>query len=283
MLSKNVLKHWFWDTYDHLFLLIFGNILFFILSNILVILLAPIVTGLMDAMTPQGGVLVLFLLVAVLLPMVLAMVVAPSGYVARMISAEKEPVFRDFFRGLKAQGFRVWRFFAVVCLIMGILAVNAWFYLLSGFFPENLQIVGGLLAGLCLWVVLTHLCLLQIAIPVYIRGEGILKSHKIGMVALLKYPGLMIGNGIFLFSLGVLSVLAMLAPLLIYGLVGPVVLFNAMYDVLVEHEENLNADEKPSPRTWTEIEQREKEDEEVRMKKVRYNRTFRDILRPWQD
>lgn len=284
MFSKEVLKHWFWDSYDHLFVLIFGNIALFVLANVMVILLAPFVGGLMDGLAPPGIVLLLFVLTVVVLPLALAIVVGPAGHVAKMITDEKEPVFRDFLRGLKATWFRMWRFFAVICAIIGILLVNAWFYLLSGFFPEQLQLVGGLLAGLCLWIALTLLCILQIAIPVYIRTDsGIFRSLRTGFVALLKYPGLMIGNGVFLISLGVLSVLAMLAPILIYGLVGPIVLFNAMYDVLLEHEENLNAGERPTPTSWSEIEEREKEDENVRMKKVRYNRTFRDVLRPWQD
>ncbi|MCC5876599.1 MAG: DUF624 domain-containing protein [Candidatus Sumerlaeia bacterium] len=284
MFSKEVLKHWFWDSYDHLFVLIFGNIALFITVNILVILMAPLVFGLMAGLAPPGIVLLLFVMTVVVLPMVLAMIVGPSGYVAKMITEEKEPIFRDFFRGLRATWFRMWRFFAVVCAAFGILLVNAWFYLLSGFFPEQLQLLGGLLAGLCLWIALTLLCILQIAIPVYIRTRtGILKSLKTGFVALMKYPGLMIGNGVFLLSLGILSMLAMLAPILIYGFVGPIMLLNAMYDVLLEYEENLNAEERPTPKTWTEIEEREKEDENIRMKKVRYNRTIRDVLRPWQD
>lgn len=284
MLSTEALKHWFWDSYDYLFILAGLNVVYFVGLNLLVILGAPPLLAMAETMPLTSLVMILFLLAVILLPVLLTLVHAPVGYFCRLISEEKDPGFRDLLTGLKVLGPRLWLFFLAVVTVIGVLLVNAWFYLASGFFPDSLQVLGGILAGLCIWLVLTLLVILQLAIPIHCRQDRTLpRSLQGGLAALLRYPGLLVGNFIFLVSLGILSVLAVMAPILLFGLVGPVVLFNAMYDVLVEHEESLEADAAPAPTTWAGIEAREKEKEAAEMKKTRYSRTFRDILRPWHD
>jgi len=284
MLSTEALKHWFWDSYDYLFVLAAMNVLYFVVLNLLVVLGAPPLLAMVEALPPTSLAMLLFLLSVIVLPIVLTMIYAPVGHFCRLISEEKDPGFRDLLAGLRVLGPRLWLFFFVVVSVIGVLLVNAWFYLASGLFPDSLQIVGGILAGLCFWLVLTLLVILQLAIPIHCRQKRtLLRSLQGGVVALLRYPGLLVGNFIFLVSLGALSVLAVMAPILLFGLVGPVVLFNAMYDVLVEHEEALEAKAAPEATTWAEIQAREKANEAVAMKKTRYNRTFRDVLRPWHD
>lgn len=284
MLSSETLKHWFWDSYDHLFVLAVTNVVYFVLLNILIVFSAPLMRALVETLPTPTLVMFLFLGSVLVVPVLLALIYAPVGHFCRRISGEKDPGFGDLFTGLRVLGLRMWLFFFVIVAVIGVLLVNAWFYLAGGVFPDSLQLVGGLLAGLCIWAALTLLVVLQVALPIHWRqGRTVLGSLRGGVAALLRYPGLLIGNFLFLVSLGVLSVLAMFAPILLFGIVGPVVLFNAMYDVLVEHEEALEAGEKPEPASWAEIEARDKEEEAVRMKKLRYNRTFRDILRPWQD
>ncbi len=282
-----ILKQWFWDCYDHLGRLLLANMLLFFILAAAFVYTAPIIVAFFSALT--GGHQVLFLAAAFLVvaPLSLTLAFAPFSEFAPLVSKEKDPRVRVFLRGLWRQGFRTWRYFFLVCLILALLLVNIWFYTLSGQFPESMMMVGYILAGLCFWLGVVLAASLVPGIPLLFRRElGAGKTLKISLLVLLKYPGLVFGLFIFLVSLWIIGTAVKMAGLLIFAFSGTAMMLNSFYDVVAEWEEAMAREAEESddkrPRTWKELKDQEKETEEERMRRSRYERTFRDIIRPWE-
>jgi len=71
--------------------------------------------------------------------------------------------------------------------------------------------------------------------------------------------------------------------LLLWGFTAPVLLMNALHDVIAEYEDDLARPPLPPATSWAERQAREAEEEERRLKNARYQRTFRDVIRPWEE
>lgn len=283
-----VLRQWFWDTYDHLGRLLLLNLaLFFVLAPVFfyggILMLA-----LAAQAGPAGGMILLCGGFVVAVPLVLAPVCAGLFHFGALASAEKDPPARAFFAGVRACGFRMWRFLSVCCLLGAILAFNVWCYFFTAFVPQGLRFAGYALGGLCLWLLLFLAGAAMHGLPLAARGNRTVgRTLKIGALLTVKYPMLTLTT--FLFVLGMFLIGAWLkfAGLIVYGFVLPAMVANSLHDVVAEVEdraEKATAEgKKPEqPASWKQIRAQENEDDEARMKRVRYERGWADLLRPWE-
>lgn len=285
---SQILKQWFWDSYDHLGRLLVGNlVLFFILFPVVLYLFSGL-SSLSEGLSPAQTVMSLSILLILVAPILLTLWLASLSHFAGLASSEKDPPLRAFLGGLRHQGFRCWKYFQVQCLILGILFMNIWFYTGSGTMAGTMETVGYGLAGICFWVSVVLILMMLPGVPFLVRQErSVLSAMKISLVILLRFPMLIIGFGLFLLSLWVIGAALRFAGILIFGFAGTAMLMNSLYDVLIDMEERQEKAAKRSgdgrPRTWKELRALEEEDEEERMRKVRYERTLRDLLKPWED
>lgn len=283
-----ILKQFFWDCYDHLGRLIAANLIHFFILTSAFFLTTMFVNVFTEGMASQAQFFVLLLTIIILPPVLFTIWFAAYSRFADLVSEEKDPPFREFIRSLATKGLRFWCYFQLNFLIIGVLLANIWFYTVSGLFPEDYKIVGYVLAGICFWICLLLMILMIPGIPVLGRQDKtIWQTFKVSFFALLRYPGLVIGMFVFLISLWVLLIYLRLVGLVIFGFAGPAMLLNSLYDVIIDTEEQAEKKaaepaEKQGPSSWKEVKEQEKEDDDVRIEKARYARTFRDILKPWE-
>ncbi len=287
---RQALHQWFWDTYDYLGRLLTANVILFLVLAFSAWYSVRVVVQLTNPIGPAGQALGLFLLLVVAGPVWFTVWFAPVGYFGGLVSAEKDPGFREFKNGLRQAWARTWKWFQLLCLIVGTLFINLWFYLSGIDFNGSLRFLGYILAGLCFWLIIGLGAAAMAATPLVIRGElKPLTALKTGLLLALKFPGLLVGGFIFLVSLWIIGTYIKFAGILIFGFTGTVMLTNSIYDVLLEWERmekraiEMEAKGKKRPRNWKQMRAQEEEQEEERMDKERYDRTLRDLLRPWED
>jgi hypothetical protein len=172
-------------------------------------------------------------------------------------------------------------------VLAALLLVNIWFYFLSGLLPESLAIAGFVVGGLCFWLMLLLVVILGHAMPLVVRrGFGFRRGMKYGLLLTLKYPGATFGTALFGASLLVLGAYLKFAGLVVFGFTLPVLLANSLHDVIVDREEQASAatpEAAGEKRTsWREIREDDEQQEEARLRRARYDRTFRDVIRPWE-
>jgi hypothetical protein len=282
-----VLKQWFWDCYDHLGTLFVWNILLFTLTFSSSVLLLHLATPLATELPPFARVLFLFILLVLTAPLVIAIWFAPSTHYGKLVAAEKYPGFRVLMRGLRAEFLRVWRYGFLCATIAGILLVNIWFYVASGEFVPEQPIVGHLLAGLCFWLLLLLVASMGIGLPLLVR-EGLTarRAFRGAAVEVLRSPGLVLGMFVFLVSLWIIAAWLRFAPIFLFGFSGTAMFLNSLYDVMHPGDEAGDGGEVESTAgdaaTWRQVRANEKVSEQARMARARYERTFRDLLRPWE-
>lgn len=284
---QQIIKQWFWDQYDHLGRLLAANVVLFMVTMVAVVYTLAALSYLGEGAPPGFRALAIAVALVVVPPVLLALWFGSVSHFAGYVSDEKDPGFRVFMAGLARRFFRAWRFFATVCVLFALLGINIWFYTLSGRLQGTLLYVGFALAGICFWLIVMLLISLLASIPVLFRQQrGIFQTIKVGFIALLKYPGLMIGSFAFLASLWIIGVAIKFAGVLLFGFTGTAMLMNSLYDVITELEAAQEDAAKETgdsrPRSWKELRAMEKEGEEDRMKKARYERTLRDVLKPWE-
>lgn len=286
---SQVLKQAFWDTYDHLGRLVLLNIL-------LVLTLLPLGWAMLQGLAIGGadlalvpGVLLFVLGAAAICFLLGTPWLSGLLHFGHLVSEEKDPSVSAFATGWKACGKAVASSLGLILFVGSVLLLNAWFYLFSGMLPDGLAVVGGLLGGLCGWLTLTLAAIALHVLPLAARDRHPpLKALKLGALLTLKFPGATFLTLLFIVSLLILGTVLRFAGILIYGFFMPVVLMNSLHDVVVdvlqrEEEAARIAEEGESaPRSWKEIEEQEKDEEETRLRRARYDRGFRDILRPWE-
>lgn len=281
----NVLIHWFWDTFDHL-----GRLL--VLNMVLFLATAPVAYAVFLAvevsLREQAGALVLVGLMAVAMAVLqlgpLTLAAAGLLHFAGRISDEKDPPLVEFLRGVWAVGRRVAGVMAVWVVASTVLLVNAWFYI-GPLRPEWLPpMAGAFLAGLCLWLALGGLGVVGHALVLAARSRhGLWTCLRLGLLLTLKYPGLTAATVLFAASLLVIGARLWGVGLLLWGFTAPILLMNALHDVIADYEDDLARPPLPPATSWAERQAREAEEEERRLKSARYQRTFRDVIRPWEE
>ncbi len=302
---RRLLLQWFWDCYDALWRLIFLNLLLApLLGAVFFFLLLPLarmILGLAESNPAAAALLGLGLWTAggaVLLTLWLAGAI----HFAHRIAGDEEPALRDFARGLRRHGPRFLALAAILLFALGLIALNMVFYARLTQSPGWSRAAGAGLAGGCFWVGLFALGVASHALALCARQAAPLREiFKSAIYITLRYP---------LFTLGAMALLAALwyvslfslktAPLWVIGLSATAVFLNSALDVVVRQEElraaaaveasagtaphdSASAAARPLA-SWKEI-RREEEDAaeaEARARADRYNRTLRDILRPWE-
>ncbi len=206
-----------------------------------------------------------------------------------IISSDREPAFRDFF-----QAFR--RFYGrtlVLCLIYFgaaiVLVVNVRFYLGSGVIPENLGFIAALLGGIFFWIFVILWCSSFFIFPTLIKNDlPVKQALKKGFILFLANPGIMFAAMVLMIIVLASSMLTVVGPF-IFMLVFIAAVANATYDTAMERLEHVveqqreekDETQEEKPTTWKQIKAQEKKQEEKKRKRSRYNRTLRDVLRPW--
>ncbi len=288
MIFRQIIKQWFWDAYDHLGRLFLWNFLLFIFYSIAFFALAALTAMLVEEQHPTMGALVTFVLWTLAAPVLLLPWIAPLAHFGKLISLEKDPGFREFFRGFRQKLLRTWLILQVLVAGITVLLLNIWFYGFSEAFAAENRLLGFTLAGLCFWMGVFLVAVMLPALSHYLREESTLRaSLKFGLLAALKYPGTVFGLLAFIISLWIIAAALRFVGILLFGFVGTYLFLNSLYDVLMERErKELTKEEQEEepprrPASWKEIKVEERAKEKERMDKSRYERTFRDIIRPW--
>lgn len=285
---RQIIKQWFWDSYDHLGRLFVANFILFVFYASIFLGLAGGVGVLAREATPQALALTLFVVIAFVLPVLLLPWIAPLSHFAELISKEKDPGFARYFTGVRKNTIRAWKILQLSCGAFGLLLLNIWFYTSSEAFAAELRTLGFVLAGLCFWLGVLLAAVLLPAIPAYLRSDGsLLAALKSGLYITLKYPGTVFGLLAFIISLWIIAAALRFVGILLFGFAGTYLFLNSLHDVVTareasQSEEEQQQEQPATPATWKEIKVADKKDERKRMDKSRYERTFKDILRPWE-
>lgn len=286
-MASQVFKQWFWDCYDHLGRLLLLNVLlFFALLPVSYYLLLAIVAL---ARAFEGPATVVAVAVLLILASTLFTTVWFAGmlHFGRLSSAEKDPPARAFLAGLRTCGGRALRFLLLWHVVAAILLANLWFYFFGGRLPESLALAGYALGGLCGWLFVLWVAVGMHALPLAARQQRTLRDLvRLGLGLTVKYPGATFSVMAFAATLLVVGALPKLAGILLWGFAAPAMLINSLHDVVLEREEVEEGARQSrtanKPTSWRQIQIEESDAEEHRLRKARYERTLRDILRPWE-
>ncbi|MCB2156122.1 hypothetical protein KQI84_14695 [bacterium] len=281
-----ILKQWFWDCYDYLGRLLGMNLLLFVIlwpvAFYLGIFMATAAAGAGSA----GWMLVLCCGLAILIPVAGTIWFGGLLHFGMLSSDEKDPPFRSFFAGIRKTGFRLFRFLLVIGAAIALLVLNIWFYFYADILSPELWLLTYLLGGLCFWLILFVMGIALHGMPLVVRYERkTWPALKAGLYLSMKYPILTLGCVLYIGSLFVLAVGLRLVGLIVFAFSATGMFINSTHDVILEVEERAEraaaeeGDDRPT--SWREIQEAEDENEEERLRKARYERTLRDILKPW--
>ena len=283
---QQTLKQWFWDCYDHLVALFVGNVLMFALAFgggfLVVQFSAPFIATL-----PGGFQVLAGLTMAILfLSIVCATWFSATGHFGALVAREKYPAFRELLRGIASDFLLQWKY-TVVCITgVCVFLVNIWFYSFSGMMqaPPFLLHV---LSGLCFWMIVLILASMVVGLPLRSRERaGVKATIKRSFLMLLRHPISVIGLFIFIASLWIIAMWLRFAPIFLFGFSGTAMLLNSFHDVMFGEDfsakQAAREQEGAAATSWKERQEHESEAEQARMSRSRYERTFRDLLRPWE-
>ncbi len=281
-----VLKQWFWDTYDHLGRLLLLNLLLVLIAGPILFYSGLLLLSIAATLPKASGLLVLagggFLVTVISTTFVFSGLL----WFGWRVSEEKDPPARDFLSGIVKCGRRVGSVVLCGAVIALVLLANLWWYFFSGTVPGPWRFGGYVLGGLCLWLLLIVAGVLAHTLPLAVRtGHSLWTCFKLGTLATLKYPILTLTVLLFITVVLTLGTFLKLAGLLIYGFVLPAMVINSLHDVIAAAEARASrrtdaAENRPT--SWRQIQEAEGEEEEERLDKARYDRGWADLLRPWE-
>ncbi len=281
-----VVKQWFWDTYDHLGRLLVLNLLLVLLAGPVLFYASAFLLSFATAMGHPSGTVALAVGAFVLCAVSTTLVWSGLLWFGFRVSQEKDPSVREFLRGIAKRGRRVGAVVFAGGFAATILAANMWWYFFSGRVEGAWRLPGYFLGGLSLWLLLILAGVLLHALPIAVRTEhSWLRCLKLGTLATLKYPVLTLTVLLFIAGFLIVGTLLKLAGLLVYGFVLPAMVANSLHDVVSMVESAASrgkAERSERPASWREIERVEGEEEEERLRKARYDRGWGDLLRPWE-
>lgn len=261
---RRVLLRFFWDSYDGVLPLTLANVLLAIPGGVLVYGFLAALQVFEGAVHPSlltaavWGVLLvpgyLSVSAALLLPAVRRIATDETAYSRRLIAQDFRRVPRLFVYHL------------AVCIIAFALVATAWFYLFSGQVPAATAHIGRIIGGLCLWAMILPLGMMLHGAPLIIFNEV-----RPGRALVLSLSMVFAFPGLTLSALMVLALLTMLGAgfaftgLILFGAAGTASLCHALFTVIAGRVEAVT--------------QSTPQDDD--REEPRYERTLRDVLRPW--
>ncbi|MCC6545642.1 hypothetical protein IT570_00630 [Candidatus Sumerlaeota bacterium] len=281
-----VLKQWFWDCYDHLLALFLANIIFFALVFGSLVLVVQVTMPALPLFSPIVQVHVAAAMAVLFSSVVGALWFSATGYFGSLVEREKYPGFRDLLRGIRADFFLQFKYVGLCATLIAILAINIWFYSFSGLLPAS-EFLRYTLSGFCFWIILLLLASMIVGLPLRSRERTSVKATlKRSLLMLVRSPLLILGMFFFIMSLWIISAWLRFAPIFLFGFSGTALMINSLYDVMIlKQDQGHRMDLERGSATATSWKQRrdlDAEAEQVRMLRSRYERTFRDLLRPWE-
>lgn len=270
---KQISKQAFWDLFDYL-----GRLIVINLFGIFLLYLCTMLISFGGMILP----LIVFLIIA---PLIANYWIAGYSHFLGGITKDKDPSLRDFFRAGKTKfKFSILPMITIF-LTLYLLMINVRFYTALSVEMEKFHLIFFTILGFFFWASLMiimsmlHLCIY--------RGRLSEKAHwKYGFYFLIKYPVITIFFTVFLILFIVLVFLSKFAVFVIFGLTLPLLILHSIQDVIFDLEqeraEEVESDEKRVT-SWKEIVKEEGAQETERLIKSRYDRTFRDIMKPWGD
>ncbi len=252
---RRLLQRWFWDCYDYLGRLLLLNLVALGLS-IPIVTIPGVIAGLINFM--------------------------------HVISSEREPTFQDFYVAFRGFYTRALILSLIYLGAIIVITVNIWFYISSGVLPASLRIPAALLAGIFFWLLVIVLGSGFYTFSALVKKElPVIKALKQGFIFIMVSPSVTVSSiilSIIIIAVAVVSVIGVFIFLFVF-LAG---VANAAFDTVEERIESMIEDKREhektaedKPTSWHQIKSIEKKVEEKKIRKDRYTRGLRDILRPW--
>jgi hypothetical protein len=270
-------RRWLWDSYDHLLALLAINLL-------MGAALAPlwlIGLGRLGALISSGGagaaLLQAGLLLALLMTATLWLWAGLLAEVVPILGTDRSTPFKRVLAGLFR--FDVLRWSLLGGFVSAALPTSALFYFRSEIGGAS---VSGFLGALCLWVSAGWLAVLVASLPVLLAERKGTRAALLSALRLLLIDTRLMGRVLLLMVLlWGLAVVLKFAGIFLFAFSLTAVLMNAAH--AVARARRSPPDPNPAAATtWKEREQLERELEDLQLLRKRYQRTIRDVLRPWE-
>lgn len=282
MFGRIFLK-FFWDVYDYLGRLIAANIL-----------LCLIITGLFSAIWAGGyplymalgkPLLLLALGIGLFLIIALPFPAAAMIHFFSLVSDEHEPEWRDFKEGLKIHYWNLVKITALFVIAFELLLLNILFYIRPHDLSPMLKIAGTVIAGLCFWIFLYLVAMMLYAFPLYVHQRvGIKKVFVRSFILVMDNLGVSLLAIVLLLGFWGLGFVTRGVLVFLLNLALTAALSNSLYVNVMEKYEEKEAAKKEDealesrPASWKDI----KHEEFIHDRHKRYQRTLKDILKPWE-
>lgn len=279
---RRALHQCMWDCYDCLGRLLLGNLLLFL--GALPLTLAMWTLLLAASGNPAIWALTAVFCISVPVAAYVALWMSAMLSFGALNSAEKDPRFVAFMQGVRQSGGRVLVLAVPFFLVLATLWANAWFYTSGTILPPDAAFVGYMAAAFCGWVSLLLVAAAQHAFPIAVRERLPMKEvWRRAVILTLKYPGATFGLLFIHAFVWTTGVALQLAGPLLFTFALSAMLINSLHDVIVDHEaQAARQSDDAGPASWHAVRQQEFAAEETRLRRARYERTFRDILKPWE-
>jgi len=282
MFSRVFLK-FFWDAYDFIGTLILANIAFCL---IMTGLLATIITiGYPIYIALGKPALLMALGLGIFLSLAIPFPAAGFLHFLSIISEEREPEWREIITGLKTHYTPLIKVTAFYVCLLELLAMNIIFYIKPSVTSHAIKFLGSIIAGLCAWIFLYLLMMMLYAYPLSVHQKvGMKKIFIRSFLLTTDNLGASILTGIL--ALGLCGLGLITRGVAVFLLVPALTacLANSLYvNVMEKYElkEAAHKEQKPQaaqPASWKDI----KHEEFIKDRHKRYQRTLKDILKPWE-
>ncbi len=266
---RRVIRQAWWDFYDGLWRLVAANM---VLGTAAILILFATHDLAEAALSSTGTALGLAAAHALVLwPPFGALWFSALGAFARENSLRGEASFRHMLAGTRRFFLPLWGCLLASGGILLVLGVNLWFYLASGAIPRGLALGGYVLAFLTCWLIVgaagatLHGVMLVVA-----RGVGPMRALRLGLALTLAFPGATLGVLGTCAVMWAASASCQFAGFLLGAFAMTAVLANALHDAVDDWEQSLVSRDAGALEERREAYRR------------RYDRGWRDMLRPWE-
>jgi uncharacterized membrane protein YesL len=264
------LKQWLWDCYDCLWRLVAANMLVAVPFLVLFFLTRDLLEAFAD--TPGLMLIVWCALFVTMFPALGAPWFAGIVHFGSQNSIGEDATFRDMLHGVRRHGWRVWRYLMAMSTLLAVLAVNAWFYLSADIFPEGLAILKFALLFLCVWLLAFVGGAMLHGLAFCVRSDlPVRRILRMSFTLAVALPRMTFGVLAFLVGLWIVSGSCQFAGYLLFAFAATAMMVNSLHDVTLVWEEHLRGTSDAETLAAR---------EETR--RLRYDRGWREILKPWE-